>query len=203
MEYMQHIPEETVIIYDANQVISQWIDLITSGSLFIQGKRIVLDSQIIMELRDISSSSPSFIGNCQILYLGQHIFSKKQKLSFIIGSNNQHFRIINDVFEQLFGKHLENITDHNLSTLANLIKSSKETFTPKGLHKLLIWVLALIQNETLWNRYYSGKHGDYILNDNEIAFIDLNKYASVQHRKMPKYLLVPTRSTLLYGEFIR
>lgn len=48
MEYLHGISKDKIIVYDSNRVISQWADLITSGYLFIEGKRLIFENQIIM-----------------------------------------------------------------------------------------------------------------------------------------------------------
>ena len=76
MESIKAMHKETLIVYDANEVVSEWTDFITSGYLFIEGKRVVLENQLIMELREINHCSPSFVGKCQISYINRNIIPK-------------------------------------------------------------------------------------------------------------------------------
>jgi hypothetical protein len=52
----------------------------TAGHLFIEGRRAVLESQAIMELRSIEQCSPSFVGKCQIVYMGCSVVSRRSKI---------------------------------------------------------------------------------------------------------------------------
>lgn len=56
----------------------EWNDLVISGYLLMEGKKIKLNNQLIIELREVNDCSPSFVGSCQIVYIG-HVLTKKEK----------------------------------------------------------------------------------------------------------------------------
>ena len=44
----------------------------------MEGKKIRLNNQVVIELRDVGHCSPSFVGSCQIVYIG-HVLTKKER----------------------------------------------------------------------------------------------------------------------------
>lgn len=78
-----------------------------------------------MEFRDIGKCSPSFVGKCQILYIGQTVVSKWEKFNRIYSKDNSNYRQICDTLQELFGKNLQNLPDITLNIIANLLKNYK------------------------------------------------------------------------------
>jgi len=56
----------------------EWNDLVISGYLLMEGKKIRLNNQVVIELRDVGHCSPSFVGSCQIVYIG-HVLTKRDR----------------------------------------------------------------------------------------------------------------------------
>lgn len=81
---MRDTTNSHLVVYDANEMIVEWSDLMTAGHLFIEGRRAVLESQAVMELRSIENCSPSFVGKCQIVYMGGSVVSRWDKLKTIL-----------------------------------------------------------------------------------------------------------------------
>lgn len=71
-------------MYDGNELMIEWADLITAGHLFIEGQRACIESQIILELRTIDKCSPSFVNKCQIVYMGSSLVSRWDRLLFLV-----------------------------------------------------------------------------------------------------------------------
>jgi hypothetical protein len=62
-----------------------------------------------MELRSLQGCSPSFVSNCQIIYMGDKVVSKWDKLLKILPSSHINYSFLKDIFQDLFAKNLENI----------------------------------------------------------------------------------------------
>eukprot|EP00919_Chromeraceae_sp_WS-2016_P018491 GHVR01043900.1.p1 GENE.GHVR01043900.1~~GHVR01043900.1.p1 ORF type:complete len:101 (-),score=11.90 GHVR01043900.1:2845-3147(-) len=100
MDYLNSISESKIVIYDGNDIIPEWSDLITSGYLFVEGRKIILKNTVVMEMRNIYQCSPSFVGECQIVYLG-NLISKVDKFKALCGITDDS-SILETLFE-LFG----------------------------------------------------------------------------------------------------
>jgi hypothetical protein len=42
----------------------------------MEGKKIYLHNQLIIELREVNNCSPSFVGSCQLVYIGNSLTKK-------------------------------------------------------------------------------------------------------------------------------
>ena len=87
-------------------MLAEWADLIIAGFLFIEGKKAILSNQTIMELRSIDRCSPSFVGRCQIIYMGRKVVSKWNKLEKILPKSHHNYHVLKEVLTELMGIHL-------------------------------------------------------------------------------------------------
>jgi hypothetical protein len=76
IEKLNKLNQSTVIHYDGEVMVREWNDLVISGYLLMEGKKIYLHNQLIIELREVNNCSPSFVGNCQLVYIGNSLTKK-------------------------------------------------------------------------------------------------------------------------------
>ena len=129
---METTPSD-LIIYDANDMIIEWSDLMTAGHLFIEGRRAVLESQAVMELRSIEQCSPSFVGKCQIVYMGCSVVSRWDKVKKTLKEDNPNREAVMQVMGELYGKELENVSEDIFLQLLTFISSIPESLPLKHL----------------------------------------------------------------------
>ena len=52
-----------------------------------------------MELRSLATASPSFVGSCQIVYIGEKAASKWDKFNSIINDEHPSYRALKETLE--------------------------------------------------------------------------------------------------------
>lgn len=75
-----------------------------------------------MELRDISGCSPSFVGECQIIYLGRQLVSNLEKFNKRFDNSNPNFSQLAAILKDLYGESMENINDYSLHLVIQYLK---------------------------------------------------------------------------------
>ena len=206
IEYLNKIDEEVVLRYDGESIIREWSDLVISGYLLVEGKKIYLKNKtVIMELREVINCSPSFVGSCQIVYVG-NTWTKKEK--FLVRSMAENCDLIMEPVYQIFGDELEHLPDHLLEVMAELLKPYAKNPQSKNYHKLIVWLATILGIEGLWNRYYGGKYTDVTVSkySQELSTIDESRYMPVEEHLVGSLhgsLLIHTKMTILYYEFFR
>lgn len=48
IDFLDVVPREGVLVYDGNDVLVEWADLLIAGFLFIENKKAILKNQTIM-----------------------------------------------------------------------------------------------------------------------------------------------------------
>ena len=191
--------DESIIICDGNSLMREWNDLVISGHLMVEGKKVYLNNQNIIELRDVNQCSPSFVGSCQLVYIGKAI-SKREKFLFLSDGASV---LILEAMEQLFGPTFDQLKNEHVELLAQFLKPSTGITPSKNYHRLIVWLLTLLGEEGLWSRYYGGRYNDLTVSKTslELAPIDETKYMPIE--QSPLNLLVPTKSLVLSLELVK
>ena len=131
-----------------------------------------------MELREVKGCSPSFVGSCQIVYVGNTL-TKKEK--FFLRSQAEECDMLMEPILQIFGDELENLPDHLLEPLAVLLMPYAMNPQSKNYHKLIVWMASVLGIDAPWNRYYGGRYSDMTVSkySQELVTIDESKYMPV------------------------
>ena len=113
------------------------------------------------------------------MYVGNTL-TKKEK--FLVRSQAGNCDLIMEPIYQIFGEELENLPDHLLEIMAELIKPYAKNPQSKNYHKLIVWLATILGMEELWNRYYGGRHIDVTVGkfSQELVTIDESKYMPVE-----------------------
>jgi hypothetical protein len=73
----------------------------------------------------------------------------------------------------------------------------------KNVHRIIAWVLSIIDKESTWSRHYGGRHTDFTLSGSELIPLDPAKVESVVHPQLENYLIAPSKGTVLLLDVIQ